>query len=654
MPWNPSRLRLLLALVVADLLLLIGVSATDAEATAPAAHGARVTAEEKAGERLVDLTVDSPALGRAAKVRLLTPDGWQERRPGESWPTLYLLVGGDGNYKAWTEDYDPRLHDLPQLRDVLVVMPEMPLFGFYSDWHNGGRGGPPAVETFHLKEVRPLLERHYGAGSRRAAAGESQGGFGAVSYAARHPGMFRAAASFSGFVHPLQHPHAIRAAMTYLGLDWTALWGDPVAQRTNWQAHDPYYLADRLRTTPVYLSSGDGTAGSLDPPGTEPDPDIPGLEDPADPFPENAISPTETLMERESRALAARLNHPHVVSVYDFGSHDGRLYLVMELVEGWSLAQERSLRGTLVPQVAAAIAAQVAAGLSAAHSQGVIHRDIKPANVMISNDRLVKITDFGIARFADSADSTVTATGKILGTADYLAPERALGRPAQPASDVYSLGCVLYELLTGQPPFRGTTSLAVVQQHVDAAPMPPARLRPEIPQPLSDYLLHLLAKAPGHRPSAEQAATWLSTQEQVPSPTEPESTAPMPAPVAPAPVPPRPADARATHSRPRGRRRLVPKAALGGGAVVLFATAAVIGASLNSGDDSPAPATSPTRTTLPTPTTVVSVPASEAPAATPPAASPSTPVPPAQDHGDGEDHDGEGKHGKVKGKGSDD
>jgi S-formylglutathione hydrolase FrmB len=247
MSWSPAHLRLLLALVIADLLLLLAVS----EADAAAPHRARVVAEEKAGDRLVDLTIDSPALGRTAKVRLLTPDGWEERRHGESWPTLYLLVGGDGNYKAWTEDYDSEIQDLPELRDVLVVMPEMPLFGFYSDWFNDGRGGPPAVESFHLREVRPLLERHYGAGTRRAAAGESQGGFGALSYAARHPGLFRAAASYSGFVHPLQHPRAIRAAMTYLGLDWKALWGDPVAQRANWQAHDPYYLAERLRTMPV-------------------------------------------------------------------------------------------------------------------------------------------------------------------------------------------------------------------------------------------------------------------------------------------------------------------------------------------------------------------------------------------------------------------
>uniref|UniRef100_UPI000A39C016 serine/threonine-protein kinase n=1 Tax=Streptomyces carpinensis TaxID=66369 RepID=UPI000A39C016 len=227
---------------------------------------------------------------------------------------------------------------------------------------------------------------------------------------------------------------------------------------------------------------------------------------------------------------AASLNHPNVVGMYDFGSDRDQLYLPMEFVDGWSLAQDRSLRGRLKPREAVTIAAQMAAGLGAAHRHKVIHRDVKPANVMLTAERTVKIADFGIARFADAAASTLTATGKILGTADYLAPERALGRPAQPASDVYSLGCVLYQLLTGRAPFGGPTSLAALQQHVSAAPAPPVLLRPEIPQPLSDYVLSLLAKDPAHRPTAEQAADWLAAHQHTPTPAVPDHTSPMPPP----------------------------------------------------------------------------------------------------------------------------
>ncbi len=274
MHWNSARLRLLLTLVIADLLLFAGVSATAAEARAPARHGARIIAEEQAGERLVDLTVASPALGGTAKVRLLTPDGWERRGPGETWPVLYLLHGGfePETYKTWTRESD--VEELPQLRDVLVVMPEGGQVGFYSNWWNHGTGGPPAWESFHLDEVRPLLERHYGAGSRRAAAGLSMGGFGAVSYAARRPGLFRAAASYSGPVH-LLHPR-MREVWPQMeeayGGDLDALWGDRDAQRAIWQAHDPHHLAQHLRHTPVYLSTGDGTPGPLDPPGSAYDP----------------------------------------------------------------------------------------------------------------------------------------------------------------------------------------------------------------------------------------------------------------------------------------------------------------------------------------------------------------------------------------------
>lgn len=265
----------------------------------------RVVEERRIAPRIVDLTLDTPSLTDPGKVRLLTPDGWERRGPRDRWPVLYLLIGGDGDHEAWTREY--LVQHRPELRDVLVVMPSMPLFGFYSDWWNHGSGGPPAVETFHLDEVMPLLERSYGAGKRRVAAGESQGGFGALLYAARKPGLFRAVASYSGYVHPRQHPRAIQAGMTYLGLDWLAVWGDPVLQRARWLDHDPYHLAERLRGTRVHLASGDGRKGLLDAPDVPPDPHVPGLEDPSDPFPVDVISPTEAIMGEEARTLAPRL-----------------------------------------------------------------------------------------------------------------------------------------------------------------------------------------------------------------------------------------------------------------------------------------------------------------------------------------------------------
>jgi serine/threonine-protein kinase len=326
---------------------------------------------------------------------------------------------------------------------------------------------------------------------------------------------------------------------------------------------------------------------------------------------------------------AGSLSHPNVVGVYDFGSHDGRPYLVMELVDGWNLSQERSLRGVLDPPEATGIAAQMAAGLAAAHRQGVVHRDIKPANVMLTTERTVKITDFGIARFADAAAGTLTATGKIVGSAAYLAPERALGHPAQRASDVYSLGCVLYELLTGHPPFCGTNSLAVVQQHVDVPPPPPTQLCPRIPGQLSDYLMLLLAKDPDHRPSADEAAAWLHAQQQGQVPAEPDDPVPSPPTAVLSPAPARPAAERATRVRPRSRHRLAPKAVLGAVGVALFAGAVAIGASMNSGHDGPA---------RPAPTTAPTASAGDTPTTEPP----STAAAPRDDHGH------KGRHGDRK------
>jgi diacylglycerol O-acyltransferase/trehalose O-mycolyltransferase len=278
-----------------------GLAAAESPST-DSSHRARVVAEQWVGPRLLDLTVESPALARTGQVRLLTPDGWEHRRPGQRWPVFYLLHGCCDTYDSWTRE--TALEEFAELRDVLVVMPEGGEVGFYSDWWNYGAGGPPGWETFHLRELPTLLERGYGAGTKRVVAGLSMGGFGSLSYAARHPGFFRAAASYSGLGHPLFDPEGLMGLLEAFGEDPLALWGDPVEQRRIWEAHDPYYLAHRLRDTPVFLSSGNGEAGPFDPPGE--------------------FDPIEAFILDLNTTLAARLRERKVPLTTDFygpGTH---------------------------------------------------------------------------------------------------------------------------------------------------------------------------------------------------------------------------------------------------------------------------------------------------------------------------------------------
>ncbi|MGV9562605.1 protein kinase domain-containing protein [Streptomyces sp. NPDC003480] len=219
--------------------------------------------------------------------------------------------------------------------------------------------------------------------------------------------------------------------------------------------------------------------------------------------------PTADSRFRLEAQTAGRLHHPHVVGVLDFGEHEGRLFLVMELVDGDSLARVLADDGPLPAERVAHIAAQAAAGLAVAHGQGIVHRDIKPGNLLLDADGTVKIGDFGIARFMDDPSAALTATGQIVGTSLYIAPERALGKPAGAPSDVYSLGCVLYQLLTGRPPFRADTPIAILHHHLDTAPVPPRELGVPLPPAFENYLLSLLAKRPEDRPTAQQAADWF-------------------------------------------------------------------------------------------------------------------------------------------------
>jgi eukaryotic-like serine/threonine-protein kinase len=206
-----------------------------------------------------------------------------------------------------------------------------------------------------------------------------------------------------------------------------------------------------------------------------------------------------TRFEREARA-AASLTHTGVATVYDIGVEDGMRFIVMEYVRGRSLATILTDEAPLEPARAVEIGAQVADVLTAAHAAGIVHRDIKPGNVMVAPDAKVKVLDFGIARAAGS--TALTQTVSVLGTAAYMAPEQAAGQSADARSDIYSLGCVLYAMLAGSPPFAGEVAAAVLHQHVNAAPRPLHEIAPAVPRPLEALVHQMLAKSPDARPQS--------------------------------------------------------------------------------------------------------------------------------------------------------
>ncbi|MEU7157138.1 serine/threonine-protein kinase [Streptomyces chrestomyceticus] len=208
-----------------------------------------------------------------------------------------------------------------------------------------------------------------------------------------------------------------------------------------------------------------------------------------------------TRLEREGRA-AARISHRNVVTVFDVVSEDGRPWIVMELVRGLSLAEALDAEGPMTPARAAGIGAQVLAALRVAHTAGVLHRDVKPGNVLLSNDGRVVLTDFGIARVAGSA--ALTLTGELVGSPEFLAPERALGRQAGPESDLWSLGVTLYAAVEGQSPFRQDTPLTTLRAVVDEELPPPRRAGP-----LAPVLEGLLRKEPQERLDAAEAQGML-------------------------------------------------------------------------------------------------------------------------------------------------
>ncbi|MCF6467546.1 Stk1 family PASTA domain-containing Ser/Thr kinase [Nonomuraea sp. MG754425] len=206
---------------------------------------------------------------------------------------------------------------------------------------------------------------------------------------------------------------------------------------------------------------------------------------------------------RREAQSAASLNHPAVVAVYDTGEDgtDGTPvpYIVMEYVDGRTLRDLLRQDRRLLPERAVELVDGILRALDYSHRGGIVHRDIKPANVMITRAGDVKVMDFGIARaMADSA-ATMTQTAQVIGTAQYLSPEQARGERVDARSDIYSTGCLLYELLTGQPPFTGDSPVAIAYQHVREEPIPPSQIDPEIPQWADAIVLKAMAKDPAHR-----------------------------------------------------------------------------------------------------------------------------------------------------------
>lgn len=215
--------------------------------------------------------------------------------------------------------------------------------------------------------------------------------------------------------------------------------------------------------------------------------------------PHHANDPTVVeRFERESRA-AAQLSHPNAVRIYDTGREDDLVYLVMEHVDGPSLREVMEHRQGFDPVVVAALGEQVASALGAAHSHGLVHRDIKPANILIAADGTVKVTDFGIAKALSGTDVTLTKPGTVVGTAAYVAPEQLQDRDVDARADIYALGVVLHECLTGKPAFSGDTPTATAAMRLSHDLLPPRQLRADVPRGLDDVVIHATQRDPEGR-----------------------------------------------------------------------------------------------------------------------------------------------------------
>ncbi len=215
-------------------------------------------------------------------------------------------------------------------------------------------------------------------------------------------------------------------------------------------------------------------------------------------FPELSVDRAFVERFRREAQAAANLSHPNIVPVFDWGEDGGTYFIVMEFIDGRALSSILRTAGPMHPDRAAEIGADVAIALAYAHRHGVIHRDVKPGNVLITEDGIVKVTDFGIAR-AINTEESLTQTGAVMGTATYFSPEQAEGMGVDARSDIYSLGVVLFEMVTGRPPFMGDTPVAVASKHVRENPPTPREINPSVPPDLEAIILKCLAKSPEYR-----------------------------------------------------------------------------------------------------------------------------------------------------------
>ena len=222
-------------------------------------------------------------------------------------------------------------------------------------------------------------------------------------------------------------------------------------------------------------------------------------------FPEFAVDPNFVERFRREAQSAAGLNHPNIVGVYDWGQYTNTYFMAMEYVQGRTLADILRANGSINSQQAAEIAGEVAAAIGFAHRNGVVHRDIKPANILVGSNGQVKVADFGIARAMNAGtESNLTQAGSVMGTATYFSPEQAQGAQPDPRSDLYSLGIVLYEMVSGAPPFSGENPVSIAYKQVHELPRPLNQLVVDVPKPFEAIVAKLLAKRPDIRyPNAE-------------------------------------------------------------------------------------------------------------------------------------------------------